>query len=926
MKPLLLLICSGFFLGVKAQQRNIIKTRLVDSANAEPVSLASISVLSANDSSFITYTITGKQGEFDIKKPAPGNYFLYISASGFINYRYPFTVSIAKEQFLPPILTINRDYKNLSEAIVRSQSPVSIKADSISFKLDFFKTSPGASLEDALKKLPGIQVAKDGTIKAMGETVQKIYVDGKEFFGNDPQAATKNISADMIEQVQVFDDMSEQARFTKIDDGNRYKAMNIRLKKDRNKGDFGKITAGEGTDNRHDYGLSWNHFNDTRKVSVIGGASNTNKSSYSAGLNNSTTQFSNSNSNNSSAPKSAGSTGISSNTFAGFNYNDQWSRGLDFRSSYLYSSNNNQQQYSRYKNYAYPDDSSAEMNNDNNLRNKTATHRFNPRIEYAIDSFHSILYTANFSIQDGLGSEKDSLFGIAWGQRPYLSLLGSSYKNEKKSSIAYSGELLYRMRFRMPGRTFTFGWKNSITSANGDHNLNSLISNYDVNRNLLQVINPDQHCIQESASRYNGFSASFTNPAGKNKLVEINYAYSTSYNSSDKKTFDYNSASGRYDKANLFQTNNFDNNSQSGRGGINFRAAYKRFSYQVGSSLQITSSRNRSIQPQAGKDTVTRQRFTNFFPAASFNYTFSRNTNLRIGYRGRTSMPSVVQLQDVTDFSDPLFIRAGNPLLKQEFSNMLSLNLNYYDPRSSMFLNAVVTILGTYNKIVNSIDSSGPAVMLIKPVNLGGSNNLSGNISLGCPLKKIKGTNLLYNLSAFLSKDPALVFGHKYYTRMLVIDQSLGVNYIAENVSAGFNAGMVYNQAVYDIQRSVNANFKFTWSTDLRFQFKKDFFILTDLENYNHSGRTPGFNPSILLWNLALARKLFKDRSGEIKFTAYDLLKQDKGITRFTSENYFEDTRYQLTPRFFLLSFTCNFRRMEKKQPAAADQPMMFFK
>src|SRR5688572_32207379 len=216
---------------------------------------------------------------------------------GYGVYQKIFTVAGTKRIVDLGIITMQPEYKTLTGVVVTDASPVKMNGDTISFKANAFNARAGATVEEVLKKIPGVLVQKDGSIKAMGEQIQKVYVDGKEFFGNDPKIATKNLTEDMVDQIQVFDDMSEQARFTKIDDGSRTKSINIKLKKDRRKGDFGRVIAGVGTRSRYEGNFAYNHFRGNRRISLVGSANNTNKLNYtfndfSSGQNGSS-QFSN---------------------------------------------------------------------------------------------------------------------------------------------------------------------------------------------------------------------------------------------------------------------------------------------------------------------------------------------------------------------------------------------------------------------------------------------------------------------------------------------------------------------------------------------------------------------------------------------------------------------------------------------------------
>src|SRR5258706_2384152 len=232
-----------------------IKGKLTDTASRQAITDATISLINAKDSSLVTFTLSTKQGLFEIKGLETGNYQLVFSHQAYQPFRKNVSITPAKKIIDLGELTPAKDYKTLAGVVVTSEAPIVVNNDTVQFNTSGFKTKPNATVEDLLKKLPGVEVDKDGNVKAQGEQVQKVYVDGKEFFGTDPKLATKNLTADMVESVQVFDDMSDQAKFTKIDDGSRQKAMNIKLKKDKKNGYFGKVNLGAGTDSRYDNNL-----------------------------------------------------------------------------------------------------------------------------------------------------------------------------------------------------------------------------------------------------------------------------------------------------------------------------------------------------------------------------------------------------------------------------------------------------------------------------------------------------------------------------------------------------------------------------------------------------------------------------------------------------------------------------------------------
>ena len=284
MKKILTLsaILLAFFVPALAQKADgVVKGKLIDSTAKTGIADATVSLLNAKDSSLATFTLSNKQGVFEIKGLIPGDYRLIVSSKGFTEMKKNVSITETNKTIEFGDLIMEKDYKTLEGVTVTTESPIQVKNDTIQFNTSGFKTQPNATLEDLLKKIPGMEVDKEGTVKSQGEQVQKVLVDGKEFFGNDPKLATKNLTADMIESVQVFDDMSDQAKFTKVDDGSRSKTINIKLKKDRNKGYFGRSTFGYGSDDRYEANFSVNKFKGNQRITLLFNSNNINKQGFS---------------------------------------------------------------------------------------------------------------------------------------------------------------------------------------------------------------------------------------------------------------------------------------------------------------------------------------------------------------------------------------------------------------------------------------------------------------------------------------------------------------------------------------------------------------------------------------------------------------------------------------------------------------------
>jgi len=363
------------------------------------------------------------------------------------------------------------------------------------------------------------------------------------------------------------------------------------------------------------------------------------------------------------------------------------------------------------------------------------------------------------------------------------------------------------------------------------------------------------------------------------------------------------------------QTNFFDYKNTSSRLGFNFRHQSKKFNYQLGMGYQISNLENKSVTPATGKDTTIRQRFTNLFPTANFNYAISRSKNIRIAYRGRTNAPSVSQLQNVPDVSNPLMIKVGNPLLKQEFTNNVNINYSAFALASQRFFSASLTTTYTANKIVNSLDSSGPVTLIYKPENLDGSFNSSATFSLNFPVKKIKGLNVNLTNMMYLSRDASLMFKKKNFTTIFQVNQSAGLSYGKENFDLSVSSAFIYNSVAYNLEGSSGTRyFNHAYSADFTYRLKPRIYFLSDLDYYISAGRTAGYNQDVFLWNMSVAKKFFQTNTAEIKFTVYDILKQNNGINRIIGENYFEDVRANVVPRFYMLTVSYNLNRFARAQ------------
>ncbi|PSL45600.1 outer membrane receptor protein involved in Fe transport [Chitinophaga niastensis] len=916
-KIYLLLIACCLAFAAHAQKNGSIKGTLLDTIGRQPVASATITLLKKKDSSLVTFTMTDNKGYFELTGiAAGGEYRLLITHVNYHNASRLVTISPTTPNTNLNNIILHDLTKTLDEVVVTAEAPpVTLIGDTIQYNAGSFKTQPNANVEQLLKKMPGIQVDKNGTVKAQGQKINRILVDGKEFFGSDPKIATKNLPADAVDKVQVYDKLSDAAQLTGFDDGNSEKTINLKLKQDKKKGLFGKATAGAGTNNRYEGRFNVNSFKGARQLSAIGMVNNTNAEGFSfMDLMNFTGELNRMQQNgsgnisftlNADDPVAAlmgsgNSNGIKTIWGGGINYNNIIGNKTNFTSNYFYNRYNPYQESVVQRQYFLPD-SSYFYNQHSTSDNLYNSHRLNLSADIRIDSFNSVKISSSIGHQETRNNGYSSYETLSENQQPANQGFSNNYSLGHGTN--FSNDVLFRKKFHRKGRTFSLGLQ---TSSNNSESNGSLLSvNHYYNRHPSQ---PDYDSINQRNTisgnlNSHAVRAVYTEPLFRRSLLEFSLGSSNTKTTSDKITYDYNQQNDKFDQLNPRLTNNFENTYGYTNAGLRLRTKRKKFSLAAGFNWQQAAFKGKII---AGtKDSVIHKTFYNLLPSLRFKYDFTRYRNLNINYAAITNQPNMSQLQPVPDITDPLNIREGNPDLKQELTHAVQLNFISVNPFRNKNLFAFFDLQETQNKIVDDdvVDTLG--VKHTRPVNINGAYNMTGNISLGLPLRLLKGTvNFSTNVGYSKTKQFINAVPNTIRTFTLGPTARFDIN-PSSKVDLSLSAGFNYYKTAYSLQAALNTGyFSQQYEGAINWQLPANFYFSTSFTYTINSQRANGFNTKVPLCNASFSRQFLHFNRGELKLSVYDLLNENVGISRSTNQNYIEDSRVKNLQRFFLLSFT----------------------
>jgi sulfur carrier protein ThiS len=912
LKPILTtLFLLTFFLAAHAQKKTI-TGQITDTTEKRTLHFASVTLLRKSDSTLVSYTRTGKDGKFVLPGTDTGRYVILVTYPKFADYMDDLTVNGDAEI---PSINMTPASKILDAVFIKSVGAIRIKGDTTEFVADSFKVKEGATVEDLLKKLPGFSVNSKGEIVAQGKRVDKVLVDGEEFFGDDPTMATQNISAKAVDRVQVFETKTEQQNMTGMTTGNEGKTVNIKLKEDAKKGAFGKIQAGSDFNKYFEGKALYNRFVGKKKISVYGTRTNVNTGSL----------------NWEDRQKLGMENDFEYDELSGFyfsfggndEFNDWNVRGLPdaWTGGALFSNKWNADKHNVNVSYRYNRLGTTNIgttftqnllptgvtySNRYTTRNTlNQQHVINGKYEWKLDSLATLKIVSVYTrkIGENKGTNNSEFIGTT------LDTVNQSFNNYNNNTLRdqLDNQLTWKQLFKKKNRQWQTVLRYGVTDDENEGLNYTRIRFYDPNGVYSNSDTVDQQKIFDGRSTTIGIKSTFMEPLSTKWMLVMDYAFNKNNSRSLRNTFE-KGFTGKYETRIVDFSNNFELDAFSHSGNAIFRYTGKKMRAGIGTGI----SKIRLNLADLDSMTTSTFNFLNVTPQAQVNFTPKIQFNIGINYRGNTIQPNINQLQPLRDNTDPLNEYKGNPDLKVGFNHSLSIFVNQYKVLSQEWLGANFSYNVPVSAITqfNTIDlTTGKRTYF--PVNINGNRNWN----FWSNYNKNKGNNKLnygFGFNGNGNRFNNFVNGQKAITRSFSMNVELQVGIDSENkFSFSVRPRVGYNRSKSSIATSVNNNF---WSyggwadMEINLPYKIE---ITSSVNADLRQKLPAFatNTNLIVWNAGIYKKIFKKDAGKIGLYVNDILDENKGFTRNISNTFISDDRFEKISRYFLVKFEWSFTK-----------------
>lgn len=870
----LLLLTVGFPLyAQKIELSGVVK----EEGTSLPVEQATVKLLQPKDSALITGSVSLTDGTFVLKNVKKGSYLINVSFVGYTStYK---AVSIDGKTAAVDLGTfmLQPESYELTETVITAKAPEMVmRNDTMEYNADSYKVEEGAALEELFKKMPGVEVDNNGKITVNGKEITKIMVDGKEFFLNDPQMASKNLPSKMVDKIQILDKKSDMAKLTGFNDGEEETVINLTIKPEMKKGWLGKVSGGYGSTDRYQGDVMLNRFIGNDQVTLIGRSNNTGN---------------------------IGGNGLNTSGRGGVNFAKSKEDKLQMNGSASYNYHRGDFQRRSSREDVLPGDSLSYYNSQNGNFSKSNNFSGNFRLEWTPDTMTTLIFTPNLNYRWNNNSSERT-FNTLNQERDTVNM-GESSRNTDSKNFSMNANLTFSKRLNPYGRVFSFSLSGGFNHSNTDGR-NYSFTDY-METNGFQEDELIDQLIDNKGKNFNyRVHLSWVEPLGRNNFLQLTYTFN--HNNSESLRYSYSQdENGNFTRLDSAYSQSYRNNFINQQIRLSFKAQREKYFYIIGVHLDPSLSKSRTF---VGDSTLSRisRNVVNFSPNMQFMYFFDKRTNIRVDYNGNTSQPSVAQLQPVADVSNPLNIVQGNPDLKPTFNNYISMRFRRSEPETQRNYIADINANYTINAITGySIYDAQLGRRYSTYRNINGNYGINGSLRVDYPIFNKKLILRTTTRSSFNNRN-TYINGEKNTNKNMVVSERAGARLRLDNVDLSAYGSFSYNQARNSFQTN---NDKQIWNygvdgyMTLILPYK--FRIESDIRWRVNTGYSDGYENEQIIWNASVSRSFFKGNAGTLRFKIYDILKQRTNISRNIGASFTEDSEFNSLTSFFIVSFVYQF-------------------
>ncbi len=914
---LLTLLAVSVSTSIAANITGIVK----DLDTKEPLLEAAVKLVTANDSSFVAGTTTDIDGKFSLTGVKAGKYLLTVSYIGYADLEKPVTVGSSNLRL--GVLSLKEASHMLGEvSVVAVKTPIKVMEDTVEYNADSYHTQPNAVVEDLLKRLPGVEVGTDGSITANGKTISKFLVNGKEFFSDDPQVASKNLPANLVDKLQVVDRKSDMARLTGVDDGEDETVINLTFKKGMDQGWFGTAEGGYGTDDRYMGSFNVNRFWNGNQITLLGNFNNTNQIGFT-------------DSNGSRFRRFGGNNGITESRALGLNFNVGKEEIIRVGGDIMWSNTDAKTITKQERQYLF-EDYSTYSKIDKAVRDRGNNFRGDFRVLWKPDSFNTLEFRPNFSLNFNKSNDNEVTSYFNSSMDKVSDNTARSYS--KGDSYEFGGRLIYSHNFkRHRGRSF---------SISGQYRYSNVTeTGTSINDFIRYIMEEDPDNTEDSSELLNQYSDNhtwsnrvmgqftWTEPLGNvanGNFLTFSYRMNYRWNNADKLVYDipddyeydimppvilnpdgtFTTEEPNPDYSNRYRNNSFNQNIRLG-----YKKVTKNANMEVG--LALVPQMTKSIYLDNSAKNIDRWVW-NYSPFLRYRYKFGKRSSIQLNYRGNSSQPSMAQLQPVADISNPTNIIQGNPNLDPSFSHSINIRFQDFNMDSQRSLMLMGDFQITQNSIISKSTYFDDGKRETTYVNVNGvwNGRLMNMFSMPLRNKKWSVSNHVFvnanhnigfnnglrntSLSFRINESPGITFRPDHFELELRPRYSVQTTHNSVQKNA--------NQTVHSYGGRFDGTYYTPWGLTLQ----------SDINYSATSGYAAGYDTRTWMWNATISQQFLRNKALTLSVKAYDLLNQRKNIRRNVTANYIDDTRYNALTRYFMVTLSYRFNTFGKgNEPSA---------